>query len=295
MPALHTTSARAFCWAFSCAVAIVGCKQTGKPITSIDLVDRSGRIDKKKLEERALKAAERFKGFDVRSAKPGEEAYQLSVRVQLAGERPAVGDDGGGPIAGQMHRGVAVEMSLAQLKGLGRFEGDAMIEKNVPAESSPEELAYEALDEAARSLNGGIALATASDAEVIAAIGDKDSGVRKRAVVMAGERKIKDAVPKLSELVRDETLDDHELVLKAIGALVAIGDDRAVPALIDAGARRSSAYLSQILFAVAQLGGRQAEGYLLTVSNGHADPEIRKNAGAALEELEAKHSKEDDR
>lgn len=292
MPASLITSVRASCSGFSRALAILliatACAKSGKPIVSVDVVDRTNRIDKKKIEERAIKAAETFKGFAMRPAKPEESAHQLSVRVLAGGERPAVGADGGGPIEGQMERGIIVELTLSAIKGHERFEGDAQLVKNVPATSTFDDLAIEALDEAARSLASGIKLAEAGDKEVLAAISSDDRGLKKRAIIMAGERKLKDALPPLMELVRNEAEDDHDLVLKAIGALMAIGDERAVSALIDAGRRRTSAYLSQILFAVAQLGGKEAEAYLFTVSNGHADPEIRKNAAAALDELEQK-------
>jgi HEAT repeat protein len=194
-----------------------------------------------------------------------------------------------------IRRGAAIALTLAPLTGPShRFEGDGVIEKNVEISVAMETIALEALDEASRTVGAAIALADARDAKVIEALTSDDRGLKKRAIVMAGDRRLKDAVPALTAMLRDEN-EDPAAVLKAIGALVSIGDDRAVGALIDAGRQRSTAYLSQILFAVASLGGKEAEAYLFTVSNGHADPTIRKNAADALEELERrKEAKEKD-
>lgn len=286
MPASRTTSVLACCSVFSAAIFLASCSGAERPIVQIDVVDRSGKLDKKKLETRVAQEADRFKGFGVRAAKKDEDAYQLLVRMTAAGERPSVAEDGGPAPENMMRRGIAAELELSQIRGGDLVTGVAVIERDVPKDSSFETLALEAIDEAARSLAAGLALRSAKDEDVLEAISSSDLGLKKRAISMAGERKLKIAVPKLMELVRDEKEDDQDLVLRAVGALVAIGDARAAGALIDAGRARPAAYLSQILYAVAVLGGKEAEAYLFTVSNGHPDPEIRKRAGEALSELE---------
>src|SRR5262245_60545646 len=131
-----------------------------------------------------------------------------------------------------MHRGVVVSLTLASLGGQPtRLEGDAVVARNVPAASDMDGLAAEALRDASRSLSAAVKLAEAGDAEVVSALASEDRGLKKVAIGMAGARRLKDAVPKLTELVRAEG-EDHDVVLKAIGALVAIGDEKAVEALI---------------------------------------------------------------
>jgi hypothetical protein len=292
MPVSLTTLVRVCCSVFSAALFVASCSKADVPIVQIDIVDRSGKLDKTPLETRVAKAADRFRGFSVRDAKKGEDAHQLTVRLMAAGERPSVAEDGGPPREGMMRRGIAAQVTLSQIAGLYSADGAALVSEDVPADSKLDVLAEKAIDEAMASLSVGVELAKAKDEEILKAIDSSELGVKKRAVTIAGDRKLKDAVPKLMALVRDEKQDDQDLVLKAIGALVAIGDARAAGALIDAGRNRSSGYLSQILYAVATLGGKEAEAYLFTVSNGHADPEIRKRAGEALSELERRKKTE---
>ena len=89
-------------------------------------------------------------------------------------------------------------------------------------------------------------------------------------------------------MVRNED-EAPTLVLMAIGALVELKDPRAVGPLIEAGRRKNSAYVAQVVYAVAQLGGREAQAYLFTISSGHPDPALREAAKEALQELEKRN------
>ncbi|MCK6552078.1 HEAT repeat domain-containing protein, partial [Myxococcota bacterium] len=168
-----------------------------------------------------------------------------------------------------------------------RYESSAAVRRRGAPGEPFDALVADAIRDAGDDVATAMRLADAKDDAVIEALDSPERGVRARAIAMCGERKLRAAVPKLVELVKRDD-QDQDLVLKAIGALVAIRDPRAVGALIDAGRRRSAGYLTQILFAVADLGGREAEAYLFTVSTGHPDPEIRRVAKQALEELERK-------
>ena len=75
------------------------------------------------------------------------------------------------------------------------------------------------------------------------------------------------------------------LALRAIGALGRIGDRRAVIPLIDAATHQPSEHLVQTAYAVAQLGGRNAQGWLLALASAHDDDRVRQAAADALADL----------
>jgi HEAT repeat protein len=78
---------------------------------------------------------------------------------------------------------------------------------------------------------------------------------------------------------------DSDLVLKAVGALVATGDPRASEALIDCTKGRPSAFLVQVIYALGQTGGETAVAFLTTMAAGHPSAEVRDAAGATLQTL----------
>jgi len=82
------------------------------------------------------------------------------------------------------------------------------------------------------------------------------------------------------------TEEDQDVVLRIIGSLVAIGDEAAVKPMIDWTSRKDQRLLLQIIFAVSSLGGRTAEGFLVTLASGHPSEEIQQGAKDALAELQ---------
>jgi HEAT repeat protein len=72
---------------------------------------------------------------------------------------------------------------------------------------------------------------------------------------------------------------------RAVGALAQIKDPRAVPALIDLCRGGDSALTLRMARIVADIGGRDAEGWLLVLQVSHPDPRVREVAGEALDEL----------
>lgn len=271
------------------------CGAGDRPIVSVQIVDRLTAVqgaalefDHAALEAAARQAARGWTGFSIRDARADEVGWQLTVEVQALAEREAR-DDAGVARSGERHRAAAVGMTLAALRDAGgagpqRYEADGLAAADVPAKAPIDELLRQAVASAASGVGTSIHLAAARDDEVLRALSGKDRNLRLRAIGIAGDRRLSAAIGPLTEIVKNEE-EDVDSVLKAVGALVAIGDERAVPALIDAGRNRPPAYLNPILFAVAQLGGSKAEGYLFTVANGHPDPDVRRNASDALAEL----------
>ena len=90
------------------------------------------------------------------------------------------------------------------------------------------------------------------------------------------------AVPALSKLLGEES--DPDKLLRIIGALAEIGDERAVPALIELTRRQDDYFVLQVIYAVGVIGGRIAEGFLVTLAGGHASEHVRQVASALLKE-----------
>jgi HEAT repeat protein len=116
-----------------------------------------------------------------------------------------------------------------------------------------------------------------------------DNDVRGVAITLCGLRRHKDAFPALLEALRDP---EAEIRDKAIGALIELGDRRAVKALASSAAFSDTFELGKILEAVAALGGDEARSYLGFVASGHQDPRIREEAKVALGHLEQRESRD---
>ena len=127
------------------------------------------------------------------------------------------------------------------------------------------------------------AMRRASDREVLGRL-EKGAGPVRAAIEEAGQRRLRAAVSPLSErLARAGTSD--EVALLIIEALTAIGDPAAAPALIQATNRESPLIWPPALFGLSKLGGRQAEGFLFTVAQGHPNPDVQRRARLALDEM----------
>ncbi len=122
-----------------------------------------------------------------------------------------------------------------------------------------------------------------SERALIAALGDADPRIRDFATIRLGDRKSRDAVLPLCERLQKEPRP--ELVLRAIGALVSIGDPRAVGPIIELSKSREPDFVLQIVYAVGAIGGRTAEAYLVTLASGHPVEAVRRGAEEALAEM----------
>lgn len=271
-----------------------GCSGDDQPIVYVDIVDEAseapgapGRIDRAALEGAMREVMQTWPGHRFRKAQPGEVPWQVDLRIVFMSERPGEGGAGA-----EVHRAVGVQMRLKSLRvdsrgADGKFDTELVYRAQVPASTSWSASAVEAVRRAGGDLRRSVRLSRAAAGEVVELLAHEDERVRARAAVVAGDRKLRAAVPRLMERVRDEE-EAEQVVLRSIGALVAIRDPAAAGALIDAGRRRSSAYVAQIVFALGELGGREAEAYLFTVASGHPDPALRKSAREALDGLRAR-------
>ena len=89
-------------------------------------------------------------------------------------------------------------------------------------------------------------------------------------------------VPRVIAMLNDP---DPDVVMEAIGVLVAQKDERAVVPLIRMTQGRDRIFLLQIITAVGEIRGPTARGFLFTLAAGHTSPEIRKRAQETLDRL----------
>ena len=111
---------------------------------------------------------------------------------------------------------------------------------------------------------------------------EKDAKRLAAAVGIAGVRHVREAVPALIKLLKHKS---QEVADPAIGALVAIGDRRAVRPLTRLTKFSDTAKMAKLIDGIGSLGGREALEYLEFVASGHEDADIRNMATEALERL----------
>jgi hypothetical protein len=127
-----------------------------------------------------------------------------------------------------------------------------------------------AFKDAVRILNEELRLLQASNSELLLFLKRKEPELKVMAIRLLGERKVKASVPKLIRLLKDRQIRDV-----VIGALVAIGDQRAVKPLIEGADTQNIKELIQVIDAISSLGGKEAIAYLEFIAAGHSDPYIR--------------------
>lgn len=285
------------------ACSLRACSADDQPITYVDIVDSTkddphapATLDRKKLEASIAEAMKRWPGFAFRAAKKDEVSWQLDVRIELMTERTAIpeGDEDPASVEGMKRRTIGGTMDLHALgvrTTQNRFVAEVLYAKNVDPKVDFDEVARQAILAMADRVRFGIELKDESPETIVKMLSSEDEQRRLAAIAIIAERKLTAAIPRLSDMVRDQEQKD-KVLLAAIGALVAIDDPSAVPALIDAGRQRPPGFLAPILFGIAKLGGRDAKGYLFTVASGHPVEALRAVAQEALDELEAREVRE---
>jgi hypothetical protein len=126
-------------------------------------------------------------------------------------------------------------------------------------------------------------LATAPESAIRAALRADGGELQEQAIRIAGERKLSDEVPALLDLLENPNESVRDA---ALGALIQIGDRRAVTALTKSRSLHDRREMRKIIEAIATLGGDEALDYLSFVAASHDEEEIRALAAAAKQRLE---------
>jgi hypothetical protein len=96
------------------------------------------------------------------------------------------------------------------------------------------------------------------------------------------DRQNSQIVPQVIEMLSDP---DADVVMEAVGVLVAQKDQRAALPLIKLARKRDQIFLLQIITALGEIQGPVARGFLFTLAAGHGSAEIRERAQEALDRI----------
>jgi hypothetical protein len=111
--------------------------------------------------------------------------------------------------------------------------------------------------------------------------------LRLEAIRLIRERRLASEAPTLLTLLDDP---DEPTRDAALGALIALGDRRAVTALTRSRSLRDRHEMSKIIQAISMLGGDEADDYLSFIASSHDDEEIRAEAKAARERMQRRRA-----
>lgn len=215
----------------------------------------------------------------------GEGGRPHRARVDLVGVRFAPAQPGA---AARVEVAVEIELSPEESGG-GNPAREAGLGSATLSGPRPAEAWRAALGEASRRAADGLALAAAAAtrpvAQVIRELEAGEPRRRARAVQALAERRAAEAVPALIRRLDDP---DPEVSHLAVGALAQLRDPRAVGPLIEHAGRGDSAFTARLARIIGDIGGSEAEGYLLTLASGHPEPAVRAAAREALDDLHAR-------
>jgi HEAT repeat protein len=194
----------------------------------------------------------------------------------------------------EMPGSAMVVLSLKQRGAPERFEVDAA-EQTKAASNEIEAVqaaAVKALDvslaEAAAEARASIELEPQRDEVVAKKLSDENRAVQAAAVRILARRRNAVVLPLLLQRL---AADDLTQVRRTIGLLVELKDPSSAAPIIEASRGRSPVVQREVVFALAAIGGDEAEAYLDVVATGHDDPLVRASAEKALSELRARATK----
>jgi hypothetical protein len=217
-----------------------------------------------------------------RAAEKGDERWRLRVEIGL----------GEGAREGRGLARAAVALRLEQLDAVTapRLEVHGGAERPYALETPDVDRVYtdlviRVLSDLTKDLLTRARLRHADVPALIAALRSERAEERLGAIAAAAERRERAAVPTLIERLDDpvEAVSD-----RALGALVEIGDQRAVKALTRETRFHDLDRMHKIIDAIASLGGGEARTYLEFVASGHEEADIRDQAKEALDRLRRK-------
>lgn len=244
----------------------------------------------------ALEASGRFRVRD-----GGPVRIQLEIdRAQRTLAPPAVFDPAK-PLVEQEVADVAVTLemtSTGEKFDVERLVAEGVARRPTHADDSLDPAARHAafdealgaaLREAVSALDAQIEARNKTDEALLKDLTAADPRIRDYAIRVLADRRSPAAVPHLIARLQDP---NPEVARRAAGALIAIGDRRAVPPLIEMTRHRRPEDAGPILYAIASLGGPEAEAFLFTLESGAPDEETRRAAKGAYDDL-VRRKKED--
>lgn len=249
--------------------------------------DVSLRLDAAALKAHALAQLQRLAIMPIDLTAPPREGIDCKLRLELRLEAIEVEE-----------RGLLRAYASARLTRFGPIGGPPPVTHQVMAEQTYRQdqakdearavLARRhlerALDDTLTGLMAQVKLHQASTDELLRTLADAQNvDMQIEATRVAAERRETKAVPALIALLKSERSEVRDT---AVGALVEIGDGRAVAPLTRLSRFDDLLELPKVIDAVASLGGDEARTFLGFVASSHPAPEMRTLAQDGLRRLE---------
>ncbi len=275
------------------ALAAGGCRSKPAPcvITGVSIDEAPGPswtaavgMEREALRRIALDAFSRTPGFEVPAAEPAKGAPRCRGAIALEEARLTLRGAGS-------QAEVLVRMEVDPGEGADRVADTVRGTEMVAPGESTGSAFRRAIQSSALRAAHGLALALAEsrkpDEEVLRDLDSGDPKVRELAVGVLADRKNPAAVPGLIARLQDP---DPAIADRAVGALAQIGDPRGVGPIIELSRRREGPFVAQMVRAVGDIGGSEAEAYLETMATGHPDPLVVEAAKAALRDAQRRRA-----
>lgn len=295
------------------ALAVLACNRVlpgrGALAVGTVAVSEKGLAGKPEISESAQKLAKELAQdlegtgrFVVRAGAPVQIRLEIEKAQRTLAPVPVIEQGPAGRVEREMAE-VAVTLEMTSTGSQGEIdrllaEGEARRPTDADDSLDPaaRHVAFDAAVDAAMleavlALRDQIDARRKTDQQLLADLESADVRQRDYAIRVLADRRSPAAVPQLIARLEDA---NPGVARRAAGALIAIGDRRAVGPLIEMTRRRHGEDVGPILYAIASLGGPEAEAYLFTLESGSPDEEVRRAARGAYADL-LRRKKEDSR
>lgn len=212
-------------------------------------------------------------------------AYRAELVVTFASERGSESSREGG-----VYRTIHVELLLSrwganhEREKLSSTGKSSMVQDNELAERQGgfDQILEKAIQQSVQFVDLQMETRYLPLAELEAMLGSEDAEDRLYVLRALRDRPAPALIDRIIEKLSDS---DPEVILEAVGVLVAQRDQRAVLPLIRTAQGRDQAFLLQNITALGEIGGPVARGYLFTLAAGHSSPVVRQRAAEALQQV----------
>ena len=214
------------------------------------------------------------------------DAFRAELKIALATERES---DREGELG--VYRAVQVELRLKRRIGDESHRLSALAEAFLVQEAGSadrnegfDRVLELAVSKAVDLIDLQFEILKMSPEQLKARLASKETKDRLYVLRNLRDRDLPELIPAIIACLRDS---DDEVVLEAVGVLVAQKDLHAVVPLIRMSQTRDPVFQLQLITAMAELGGPVARGYLFTLAAGHSSSEIRRRANEGLDRIRA--------
>ncbi|MCP4677580.1 MAG: HEAT repeat domain-containing protein [Deltaproteobacteria bacterium] len=225
--------------------------------------------DTQALSENTFRSmAERaFSSLASKSKKP--------LEIALTGEMEVVEGNGALVLETRFH---LAELSAPFKTGIAATGG---IEKKDEARA----LVEKGLIDLTHALKALLELPAADSVRLRKALASPEPDEQILALKLLGRRRAREALPAIAKLLADPR---DQVAEAAADTLAGIGDEKAVPLLINAIQRSSLRSEVRAIEAMGRIGGKEAEAYLEMTAVGHEVSEVRSLSSVLLKRIRAR-------